>query len=307
MDVSSCSRVRRAAAAALTALALVAPVAVTQATGGSAVAAPRDRTPSPSTPDCGDPLARPDGGTWTCTFVDDFPGKELDRAKWSAMTTAATGTGLSECRVDDGDNIAVRGGALHLTVREERKPFLCQSPHGDYWTSHTAGAVTSYHGFSQAFGRFEVRARFPEVTVSGLHSAIWMWPRNARYGAASGEIDIAEFRTAMPDVVVPTLHYDGDDDDVNRTRWNCRVSRPGDFHTYAVEWTPDAITFLYDGQVCLTNTAWSPDAPLTRPAPFDEPYAINLNQSLGMGGNAYDPAATPLPATMQVDHVRVWK
>ena len=54
--------------------------------------------------------------------------------------------------------------------------------------------------------------------------------------------------------------------------------------------------------------SWNPAPPLTKPAPFDQPFIISLTQSLGVAttANQFD-AATPLPATMQIDRVRVWK
>jgi hypothetical protein len=48
-------------------------------------------------------------------------------------------------------------------------------------------------------------------------------------------------------------------------------------------------------------------APQTKPQPFDQPFIIALTQLLGVSNNAFDPAKTPLPASTQVDYVRVWK
>jgi hypothetical protein len=41
--------------------------------------------------------------------------------------------------------------------------------------------------------------------------------------------------------------------------------------------------------------------------PFDQPFMVVLTQALGITTNEFDPATTPLPATTQVDYVRVWK
>jgi hypothetical protein len=46
---------------------------------------------------------------------------------------------------------------------------------------------------------------------------------------------------------------------------------------------------------------------LVKPQPFDQPFFVALTQALGQNGNAFDPNTTPLPATTQVDHVRVWR
>ena len=77
--------------------------------------------------------------------------------------------------------------------------------------------------------------------------------------------------------------------------------------TSAVEWNTTTMTFIYDGRPCFSH-AWKP-AGMASPAPFDEPYFLILNQSITQtfGANAFDPERTPLPATMQVDYVRVWQ
>jgi hypothetical protein len=52
---------------------------------------------------------------------------------------------------------------------------------------------------------------------------------------------------------------------------------------------------------------WEPAAPLVKPQPFDQPFVINLNQSLGLGHNQFDARVTPLPASTEIDYVRVWR
>ena len=115
--------------------------------------------------------------------------------------------GATECRVSSNKNIAVSGGVLRLTVRKESKPVSCAHPGGSYTTRYTGGNVTSQGKFAQAYGRFEVRAAFPAATVKGLHSAIWLWPRYFAYAEHSGEIDIAEWYSALPRRVYPSVHY----------------------------------------------------------------------------------------------------
>lgn len=150
---------------------------------GALVVPNRISTSSAATrPDCGARVAKSTGGVWRCTFVDNFSGTSLDLAKWSPLLTARTGVPTPECRVSSPDNIAVQGGRLSLTVRREPAPFTCTSPTGGYVTRYTGGAVTTYNKFSQAYGRFAFRAKFPDTKVPGLHSALWMWPQHLTYG-----------------------------------------------------------------------------------------------------------------------------
>jgi beta-glucanase (GH16 family) len=260
---------------------------------------------------CGTTTLKADGSPWTCTFADGFTGNSLDLTKWRVQLTAIDGVHTGpECWVDSPDNIAVANGTLRLTARKEPEPFTCHSPYGDYTSSYTGASVNTWGKFSQTYGRFEFRAKFPDVKVPGIHGALWLYPEStAEYGSqnsASGEIDIAEVYSVYPDRAIPYIHYQSAADDNSVTAWYCMIN-PATFHTYTAEWTPTKVTISYDGKVCLDHT-WNPQAPLTGSAPFDRPFIAVLTQTLGVTGteNAFDPMRTPLPATMEVDYVRIW-
>ena len=54
----------------------------------------------------------------------------------------------------------------------------------------------NYTTFSQTYGKWEVRAKLPDLQTRGLQETLWLWPDNdIKYGAwpGSGEIDFAEF------------------------------------------------------------------------------------------------------------------
>jgi beta-glucanase (GH16 family) len=266
-------------------------------------------TAPPSSP-CGSAITKADGTPWQCTFAENFDGTTLDGSKWIAQTTAASAyTHGGGCYVDDPDNVSVSGGSLKLTVRSEPTPFVCASPNGAFTTQYTAGSVSTFQRWSQTYGRFEVRAKFPQATVKGLQSAIWMWPDNpTKYGAwpASGEIDIAEWYSQHYDRVIPYIHYNpwlGNDPNV--TNNYCLVDQAWGYHTYVLEWTTQTLTISYDGKVCIVDN-WNPMWPLIKPQPFDHPFMMALTSALGSTTNTVD-AATPLPATTEVDYVRAWK
>lgn len=262
-------------------------------------------------PSCGGvTISRPGGGSWQCTFEDDFNGRALDSNKWTVQETASSGFHSGpECFVNRKNNISLASGTLRLTVRKESQPFTCSSPLGDYTTQYTSGMVSTWGKFSQAYGRFEVRAKLPAATVQGLQESFWLYPPDLAYGAwpRSGEIDIAEVYSSYPDRAIPFIHYDGEDHDPNVTNNYCFIADISQFHTYAVEWTPTSITVIYDGTTCLVNDSWSPNSPLVNPQPFDQPFILILTQALGIATNAFDPARTPLPATTLVDYARIWK
>lgn len=263
-------------------------------------------------PSCTTTAVKPNGDAWTCSFDDEFNGTSVDSAKWSALTTRGTGLSGPDCKVDDPDNIGEREGALHLTLRKESRPITCTNIDGStYRTSYTAGGVTSATKFSQTYGRFETRAAFPGTTQPGVHSAVWMWPQSyrAKYGADSGEIDTAEHWTTTPNLYAPAAHFRpasnwSNAEGLTTPKWvnnACEVADPASYHTYVTEWNAKTITFLIDGHQCL-KVDWQPAAPLTKPAPFDEPFFLTMNIQ-------FDRTANPkaLPATMDVDYTRVFK
>ena len=81
------------------------------------------------------------------------------------------------------------------------------------------------------------------------------------------------------------------------TAWDCTAWR-GEWHTYTLEWSPSRIEVWVDGRSCLVNTSADPA--------FDKRYIVNLTAALGITNNTYA-GGFPLPATMDVDYVRVWE
>lgn len=272
----------------------------------SSTTAPTTTTTAPD-PECR-PLPKAGGGTWQCAFSDEFDGTELDRTAWTPHQTALGGhDGGFECYVDDPDNVAVRDGALHLTVRAEAQKVPCGATGP---RSYTSGMVTLLpsgdRGFAQTYGRYEIRARVTGAKVKGLQESFWMYPVTPRWWFPwSGEIDIAEIYHRFPDRAVPYVHY-SNTSDPNRTNNSCLIDDIAEFHSYVLEWTPQTIRILYDGEVCIDDP-WKPWFPQMGRQPFDAPFFLVLTQALGVGTNAFDPAVTPLPASTVVDHVRIWR
>ncbi|HVB94881.1 MAG TPA: glycoside hydrolase family 16 protein [Acidimicrobiales bacterium] len=256
------------------------------------------------------------GITWDCTFDTEFTGTTLDTTKWVPVTTATSGytSGQTACFENSPNNVSVGNGYLSLTARQEAAPFTCVDPYGDFETLYTSGTVATWDLFDQAYGRFEVSAKVPTSTIPGLQSSFWLYPQNSIYGGwpASGEIDLAEEYSQYADRAIPYIHYNYDPSTTNvLTNTNvvtndyCLIN-VGQFNDYVVEWTPTSITVFFNGKTCLVDH-WIPSAPETAPQPFDQPFFINLTQALGVGTNNFNPSLTPLPATTEVQFVRVWQ
>ncbi|MBM7518932.1 glycoside hydrolase family 16 protein [Nocardioides nitrophenolicus] len=281
-------------------------------------------TPSPTTPtaaqpdpakppaprdDCGARPERAEGGYYSCTFRDDFDGEALDPARWMAQETWFSGmtTGSGSCYVANDRTIQVRGGHLRLSSTVLPEPFVCKSPYGDFSTTTEASTVVSRSRFTQTYGRFEARLKMPDESgTPGSHSAFWLYPQDHTYGRwpGSGEIDVAEWFSARPANVYPSVHYAGENN-MQSTGFSCPMPTSStEFHDYAVEWTPQVMRFYYDGRLCFTHS-WTP-AGLVAPEPFDQPFYLVFTQIWGSGWNARA-AGMPDTSTLVVDWVKAWQ
>jgi hypothetical protein len=260
--------------------------------------------PETPTDACGARPAKDDGGLWACTLAENFSGTTLNRTLWKSASGFLGGTAPARpCYVDDPSVISVQDGTLRLSARAVAEPIKCPGTNAEP-TGYIAGGVNTYRLFSQQYGRFEARFKSTATREVGLHEAFWLWPDdryNTALWPAAGEIDIAETYSQYPDLSVPFLHYTWNDNGgpkpgVN-TAWNCAAKR-GEYNTYTLEWTATRLEILVNGKTCLVNTSGDPA--------FQKPYIVALTQLMGTGPNMYDGKA-PMPATMTVDYVKVWR
>lgn len=268
------------------------------------------------------PPVAPPVGTWTCTLDDEFNSTSPNSSLWQPVQTSTSGYQngplLSPvCYIDNPNTISESGGTLNLSVVQVPSDTSCRQPGGSSFSaSYEGGMIASYQLFSQRYGYFAVRAAMPAASVPGLQETLWLYPENETlYGPwpDSGEIDYGEFYSSYPQDDVPALHYPGSSDDPNATSLEgCRIpgaATAGQFHTYALAWTPTTITTYFDGVPCTSDTyapyVTNPDA---APAPFDQPFFLAFTAALGSYGNdVFQPGTTPLPATTKIDWVRVWQ
>ncbi|PRX48106.1 family 16 glycosylhydrolase [Salegentibacter salegens] len=223
---------------------------------------------------------------WEQDFDTDGP---VDSSIWNFEIGNNNGWGNQEAQYYTEDNALIEGGNLVITAKaEDTNEF-------DYSSSR----ITTKDNFEFQYGRVEARAKLPEG--AGTWPAIWMlgsnfdevgWPE-------TGEIDIMEHVGNQQDIVHGTLHYPG------RSGGNAdggSVEVPGvsdEFHTYTMEWSPERILFLVDGEVYHTY-ANNPDSP------FNKDFFIILNVAMGgTFGGEIDPAFEE--SSMEIDYIRVYQ
>lgn len=252
---------------------------------------------------------------------DDFEGNTLDRNKWSFdLGTGEWGWGNNELQTytDNVANVRVAGGNLYITALRD----------GNSYTSgriNTKQHASFFPGMQLADGttftsvHVEARMQLPDPG-QGLWPAFWMFPTELKYGvwAASGEIDVMESVNDMKKIT-QGLHFGGSDPrnvkNMTRTQQGNKQPYSDGFHTMAVDWAPDSIAFSVDGKVRATLYPrskdpqygwWTEAAGAPSNAPFNEPFYLILNLAVGGLWPGVPDDSTPFPATLAVDHVRVW-
>lgn len=172
---------------------------------------------------------------------------------------------------------------------------------------YTSARLVSKNKGDWKYGYIEARAKLPKGT--GTWPAIWMLPTEWEYGGwpASGEIDIMEHVGYNQGVVHGTVHTKAFNHSIGTHKGDsvALVDVHDTFHLYAIDWSPEQIDFLIDGEVYNTfinektgYEAW----------PFDKPFHLLLNIAVGGNwGGAKGVDTTIWPQQMQIDYVRVYK
>lgn len=172
-------------------------------------------------------------------WADEFDGVRLDESRWLYRT------GERFWSTQLPANVSVRDGFLWLACRKEK------TAKSDY----TAGGVISRRVFR--YGYYEARFKVPPT--AGWHTSFWMMhhpqadPR-AHVGSRQ-EIDVCENDS------VNLLRYGANLHEWSPThigRGHRVIPTPdeaADFHVWGCEFTPERITYYFDGRIVLVNDA----------------------------------------------------
>ncbi|MDM9647156.1 glycoside hydrolase family 16 protein [Rhizobium sp. S163] len=244
-------------------------------------------------------------------FSDDFDAPELNGENWlPCYLPHWSSWERSQARYK------IRDGYLRLVVEDDQQPWCPEFDGGvrvsNLQTGHWSGPVGSragQHRFNQDltvreaiaprrlflphYCRLEMRAR-ASLNPWNL-AALWLIGFEDE-PHRSGEITLFEVfgGNVEPDAVkigrgIKKIH------DPKLTTELDEASVPiavGDWHVYAMDWTPEGIDFLVDGTV-VTRTRQSPDYPMQ--------LMLNLYDLPGD-----EDRSQALTATFDIDYVKAW-
>jgi len=159
------------------------------------------------------------------------------------------------------------------------------------------------------YGKIEVNAKLPEGR--GTWAAIWMMPSGWTYNDGNwpdiGEIDIMEHVGHELGVIHASAHSK-DYQWQNQTQKTAVITVADvdkSFHSYILEWMPDAISVFVDDSLYFTyqnegvgESKW----------PYYKPFYLILNVAVGGAwGGMQGINDDAFPQTMEVNYVRVYQ
>lgn len=238
---------------------------------------------------------------WKLVWSDEFNYAGLpDAQKWS-YATGKSGWGNNELQnytANDSSTASVKNGFLHITANRQIEGTD---------TSYTSARLLTKNKGDWKYGRIEVRAKVAKG--QGFCSAIWMMPTEGKYGGwpSSGEIDIMEYVPWNKDSIYQTIHT-GAYNHIKGTQKGARTfvkEIPADFHTYAIEWSPEEINYYLDG---VFRYRFPNEKKTSEEWPYDMPFHLITNISVGGKFEGRDGLGTTVfPVTMQIDYMRVYE
>ena len=273
------------------------------------------------------PLSAPDDRSWTIRWdrSDDFNGDAVDWRKWVKQPET-----FRTWAWDNDANVVVSGGVATLTARRIDEPQSVgpnQPP-----TPYTSAMLKSYA--AGTYGYYEARLKASPV-FPGVCPSFWMYSTiddrilpagEVRYS----EIDVVELtqrgdRVAGNERIadhnlhailsngrpgIPGRDWRRPNDkrysDAQATEYRLPFDPAADFHTYGCEVSPEEIVWFVDGAEVgrKPNELWHRRMNVALSLGLRPPFTKFADNRMTPVADA---PADRLPASMQVDYVRVWE
>jgi beta-glucanase (GH16 family) len=209
---------------------------------------------------------------WSDDFVGS-KGSSINASNWSARNCHRTPTGMGGGACFDSEVVYYAPSAIKLDGSEDGAAVITTTRITGALPSDAGKCLTGYCGFVS--GRFDthgkvafqygfIEARIKMPAGSGNHPAFWMLGDNINQVGwpYSGEMDITEIHSNEPTTTTAATHYST----VNSPNTCCtnhqyKVAALGvgadtsaGYHTYAVAWMPNSISYYVDNRLISTTT-----------------------------------------------------
>ena len=209
---------------------------------------------------------------WSDDFVGS-KGSSINSSNWSARNCHRTPIGMGGGACFDSEVVYYAPSAIKLDGSQDGAAVITTTRITGALPSDAGKCLTGYCGFVS--GRFDthgkvafqygfIEARIKMPAGSGNHPAFWMLGDNINQVGwpYSGEMDITEIHSNEPTTTTSATHYST----VNSPNTCCnnhqyKVAALGvgadtsaGYHTYAVAWMPNSISYYVDNRLISTTT-----------------------------------------------------
>lgn len=246
--------------------------------------------------------------TYKLVWSDEFEGyNSVDTNKWFHQTKLPIAgswyNGEVQHYTNRPENSSRVNGILRITAKKET--FSDQGVTKDY----TSARLNSKYTFK--YGRVEYRAKLP--SGFGTWPAVWLLGKNIQetgaywdnqgFGTtpwpASGEIDMLEHWGSNQNFIQSAIHTPSSfGNTVNKGGLSINTVST-EFHTYAMEWTEDYLTFSIDS---IDYYTYNPSIKNSDTWPFDAEFYLLIN--FAVQGNI---ASNFTQASLELDYIRVYQ
>ena len=261
----------------------------------------------------------PEKEGYVLDFSTEFNDDKLNSEYWLPQY-------LPHCTANTEGSSArykIRNGCLNLYITKDSPDYFggqpgSADPDNLLWIAngiqtweknhlHPGGAqqkeVEPYEGYATQYGYFEIRMKMPDTRGGGYVSWWLIGAQDDTDGPDSvqnGEIDVFETFFKFPGVFEPKVHSWNDP---NLGEWASKVELDGEptdyvneFHTYAMDWRPEGITFYVDGKEVAQTT----ESPQYR-------MCMILSMYINSDFSGWDGPENEYPIEWLIDYVRVYK
>jgi len=256
---------------------------------------------------------------WSDEFVG-AQGSTVDQKNWTARNCHRTPASLGGGACFDSEVVYYAPSAVKLDGSSEGAAVISTTRIKGALPSDAGTCLTSYCAFVS--GRFDthgkvafqygfIEARIKMPAGSGNHPAFWMLGDNINQVGwpTSGEMDITEIRGNDPYTTTSATHYSTaylpNTCCFNHFYKVAALSVGADvsagYHTYAVAWLPDSISYYVDNRLISTTTPQS----LGGYWSFNDKFFLILNNAVNAGfSGSWENLQS---STMSIDWVRSYQ
>ena len=256
-------------------------------------------------------------------WSDDFKGAQggsINSKNWSARNCHRVPVSLGGGACFDAEVVYYAPSAIALDGSEDGAAVISTNRISGALPADAGSCLTNYCGFVS--GRFDthgkvafqygfIEARIKMPKGSGNHPAFWMLGDNINQVGwpTSGEMDITEIRGNEPTIATSATHYStsyAPNSCCSNHQYKVGslpvgVDVTDGFHTYAVAWLPNSISYYVDGRLISTTTPqtlggyWS----------FNDKFFLILNNAVSASFSG--PWNNLISSSMTIDWVRSYQ